>query len=76
MVKKAIGTYLFKTKFKGVLVIDPYTAINNLGPELYADPVRLKQAGYDGLATRVMEIWLAQLEEKHPQIHLQLNSIA
>jgi hypothetical protein len=55
-VKKAVRTYLFKEKFKGVSLIDPYSAITDLGPELYADPVHLKQAGYDGLATRVVEI--------------------
>jgi hypothetical protein len=31
MVKKAVWTYLFKEKFLSVLLIDPYSAINNLG---------------------------------------------
>jgi hypothetical protein len=56
VVKKAVRTYLFKEKFKGASLIDLYSAITDLGPELYADPVHLKQGGYDGLATRVREI--------------------
>jgi hypothetical protein len=53
-VKKTVKSTLFREKVANVRVVDPYTAITNLGPDQYTDPVHLVQDAYGSLAKCVV----------------------
>jgi hypothetical protein len=55
-VKKTVKSFLFKEKIKNVKVMDPYVTIANINRDLFADPVHLLQAGYEDLATGVLQV--------------------
>jgi hypothetical protein len=59
-------TVLFREKYTGIRIIDPYSVVGGLGSEKFADPVHLIQAGYDDLAGHVLDVLAGTVEGDKP----------
>jgi hypothetical protein len=65
-VKKTVRTFLFREKYTGIRIIDPYSAVSGLGSDKYVDPVHLIQAGYHDLAGHVLGVLAGTVEGDKP----------
>jgi hypothetical protein len=66
VVKKTVRSFLFREKYTGIRIIDPYSVVSSLGSDRYADPVHLIQAGYDDLASHVLGVLAGTVEGDKP----------